>query len=398
VLVVPLEGAIGPASADFVGRAIKRAAKENAELVVVRMDTPGGLDTSMRELIKGILASPVPVATFVAPSGARAASAGTFILYASHVAAMAPGTNVGAASPVAIGGGAGAQKDDKKDRSEDTMMRKVTNDAVAYIRGLAEMRKRNADWAERAVREGVSLSAQQALKLKVIDHLAADVPELLKKLGKEGTAVVEVEVDWRTKVLGVITNPSIAYILILVGIYALIFEFMNPGLILPGVVGAICVLLALYAFHLLPVNYAGLALIVLGIAFMVAEAFLPAFGSLGIGGLIAFVIGSVILLDDTNLPGFEIPYGLIAGVAAASAGFVFLVVGMAIRNRRRPVVSGREYLIGAAGEALEDFEREGWARVQGETWRVRSSAAVRRGEKLKVTSIEGLVLNVEIER
>jgi membrane-bound serine protease (ClpP class) len=311
---------------------------------------------------------------------------------------MAPGTNVGAASPVAIGGGAGAQKDDKKDRSEDTMMRKVTNDAVAYIRGLAEMRKRNADWAERAVREGVSLSARQALKLKVIDHLAADVPELLKKLGKEGAPVVQVEVDWRTKVLGVITNPSIAYILILVGIYALIFEFMNPGLILPGVVGAICVLLALYAFHLLPVNYAGLALIVLGIAFMVAEAFLPAFGSLGIGGLIAFVIGSVILLDDTNLPGFEIPYGLIAGVAAASAGFVFLVVGMAIRNRRRPVVSGREYLIGAAAEALEDFEREGWARVQGETWRVRSSAPVRRGEKLKVTSIEGLVLNVEIER
>jgi membrane-bound serine protease (ClpP class) len=403
VLVVPLEGAIGPASADFVGRAIKRAAKDKAQLVVVRMDTPGGLDTSMRELIKDILASPVPVATFVAPSGARAASAGTFILYASHFAAMAPGTNVGAASPVAIGAGS-PQKDEKKDKSEDTMMRKVTNDAVAYIRGLAEMRGRNANWAERAVREGVSLSAEQALKLKVIDHMALDVPDLLKKLAGNkdlrlaDAPVVEVQVDWRTKVLSVITNPSIAYIMILVGIYALIFEFMNPGMVLPGVVGAICLLLALYAFHLLPVNYAGLALIVLGIAFMVAEAFLPAFGSLGIGGLIAFVIGSVILFDETALPGFEIPYALIGGVAAASAAFVFFVVGVAISNRRRPVVSGREYLIGAAAEALEDFDAEGWARVQGETWRVRSNAPVRRGERLKVRSIEGLVLNVEADR
>ena len=397
VLVVPVEGAIGPASADFASRAIKRAANQKAELVVLRIDTPGGLDTSMREMIKQILASPVPVAAFVAPSGARAASAGTFILYASHVAAMAPGTNVGAASPVAIGGGGGTDKDGKKG-GEDTMTRKVTNDAVAYIRGLAEMRKRNADWAERAVREGVSISAEQALKLKVIDHLAADVPELLTKLGKGNAQVTTVEADWRTRVLGVLTNPSIAYILILVGIYALIFEFMNPGLILPGVAGAICLLLALYAFHLLPVNYAGLALIVLGIAFMIAEAFLPAFGSLGVGGLVAFVIGSIILIDeDTTLPGFEIPYGLIAGVTAASAAFLFFVVGMAVRNRRRPVVSGREHLIGASAEALEDFASEGWARVQGETWRVRATVPVRRGQRLRVTSIDGLILTVEVE-
>jgi membrane-bound serine protease (ClpP class) len=402
VLVVPLEGAIGPASADFVGRAIKRAAKDTAQLVVIRMDTPGGLDTSMRELIKDILASPVPVATFVAPSGSRAASAGTFILYASHIAAMAPGTNLGAASPVSIGGSPPTQdKGDKNKKSSDpgdTMTRKVTNDAVAYIRGLAEMRKRNADWAERAVREAVSLSAEQALKLKVIDHVALDVPDLLKKLKKADAPVVEVEVDWRTKILAVITNPSIAYLMIIIGVYALIFEFMNPGLILPGVVGAICLLLALYAFHLLPVNYAGLALILLGIAFMVAEAFLPAFGSLGVGGLIAFVIGSVILVDDTAIPGFEIPYALIAGVAVASAVFLFFVIGMAVRNRRRPVVSGREYLIGAAAEALEDFEAEGWARVQGETWRVRSNAPVRRGDRLQVKAIEGLVLTVEVQR
>ena len=395
ILVVPLDGAIGPASADFVGRAIKRAAKEKAQLVVIRMDTPGGLDTSMRGLIKDILASPVPVATFVAPSGARAASAGTFILYASHIAAMAPGTNVGAASPVSIGGA--PAKDDAKKAEPDTMTKKVTNDAVAYIRGLAEMRKRNADWAEKAVREAVSLASHEALKLNVIDHIATDVAELLKKLGKSDAPLIEVEPDWRTQLLGVITNPSIAYILILVGIYALIFEFMNPGLVVPGVVGAICLLLALYALHLLPVNYAGLALILLGIAFMVAEAFLPAFGSLGVGGLIAFVIGSIILLDETTIPGFDIPYALIAGVSAASAAFLFLVVGMALRNRRRPVLTGREYLIGASAEALEDFSAEGWARVQGETWRVRSAAPVRRGQRLRVRSIDGLVLTVEVE-
>jgi membrane-bound serine protease (ClpP class) len=277
------------------------------------------------------------------------------------------------------------------------MTKKVTNDAVAYIRGLAEMRKRNPDWAEKAVREAVSLSAQEALKLNVIDHVAADLPELLKKLGKSDAPMIEVEADWRTKLLGVITNPSIAYILILVGVYALIFEFMNPGLILPGVVGAICLLLALYALHLLPVNYAGLALILLGIAFMVAEAFLPAFGSLGVGGLIAFVIGSIILMEEATIPGFDIPYPLIAGVTAASAAFLFFVVGMAVRNRKRPVVTGREYLIGAPAEALEDFSAEGWARVQGETWRVRSAAPVRRGQRLRVRSIDGLILTVEVE-
>ena len=404
---MPVEGAIGPASADFVRRALNRAAKDKAQLVVLQIDTPGGLDTSMREMIKDILASPVPVAAYVAPSGARAASAGTFILYASHHAAMAPGTNLGAASPVAIGGSPEKRESKKGEKGPDpvdTMTRKVTNDAVAYIRSLAQLRGRNADWGERAVREAVSLPAEEAVKLKVIDFVAADLPGLLKQIDKKANLktseaqTVTVELDWRTRILGVITNPSVAYLLILVGIYALIFEFSNPGLVAPGVVGAICVLIAMYAFHLLPVNYAGLALILLGIAFMVAEAFLPAFGSLGIGGLIAFVLGSIILIDTDGITGFEIPYTLIGGVAAASAAFVFFVIGMAVRNRRRPVVSGREYLVGAAAEAIEDFEQEGWARVQGETWRVRSNAPVRRGDRLQVKSIEGLVLMVEVER
>jgi membrane-bound serine protease (ClpP class) len=394
VVLVPLDGAIGPASAHFVKRAIERAAQDGAELVILQIDTPGGLDTSMREVIKAILASPVPVAVFVAPSGARAASAGTFILYAAHIAAMAPGTNLGAASPVSIGG-AMPQKDDKKGGGEDTMTRKVTNDAVAYIRGLAQLRGRNADWAEKAVREGVSLPAQEALKLKVIEHVAADVPALLAQLGKTNAEVKALEVDWRTRVLAVITNPTVAYLLILVGIYALIFEFMNPGLILPGVVGAIALLLALYALHLLPVNYAGLALMLLGIAFMAAEAFLPSFGALGIGGLVAFVLGSILLIEDTELPGFEIPYALIAGVAAASAGFLIVVLGMLARSRRRAVVSGREEMIGASGEALADFEGEGWARVHGEQWKVRTTRPVRRGQKLRVTGMQGLVLSVE---
>ncbi len=415
VALIAVEGAIGPATSDFVSRSLETAAKQGAPLVVLRLDTPGGLDTSMRDIIRDILASPVPVVAWVGPSGARAASAGTFILYAAHIAAMAPATNLGAASPVAIGAPSGggekpdsSGKDAKKGAapSGDTMMRKATNDAAAYIRSLAELRGRNAEWAEKAVREAVSLSASEAKKIKVIDVVADSVPALLKavdgrtveaggekrKLATAESQVAEIEPDWRTNILRVITNPSVAYLMILLGISALIFEFSNPGLILPGVVGAICILIAMYAFQLLPVNYAGLALLLLGIAFMVAEVWVAAHGALAVGGLVAFVIGSIMLLD-TDVPQFEIPYTLIAGVTVGSAAFVFLVVGMMIRTRTRPVVSGRESLLGATGEALEDISGEGWARVQGERWRVRADTPLKAGERLRITAVHGLVLD-----
>jgi len=310
------------------------------------------------------------------------------------------------------GGAKGGEKGDKDAKgvggdTATTMTRKQVNDAAAYIRSLAQMRGRNAEWGERAVREAVSLSASEARKMNVVDLVAEDVPELLKRLDGRKLKVADAErvlrtaevvatafePDWRTRFLSVITDPSIAYVLILVGIYALVFEFSNPGLVFPGVIGAICILIALYAFHLLPVNYAGLALMLLGIAFMVAELFVPAFGSLGIGGAIAFIIGSVILID-IDIPGYGIPVPLVLGIAAASAAFLFLVVGLAIKGRKRPVVSGREELLGSSGEVLEDCEREGWARVHSETWRIRSAAPLKAGQRVRVASMDGLMLEV----
>jgi membrane-bound serine protease (ClpP class) len=418
IIVVNVDGAITPASADHVVRGIHKAARDNAALIVLQLDTPGGLDTAMRAIIKAILASAVPVVTFVGPDGARAASAGTYILYASHIAAMAPATSIGAATPVAIGGGGdgvppadGMAKDKRKGglRDADTLRNKRVNDAAAYIRGLAEMRGRNAEWGERAVREAVSLSSTAALKLKVVDVIARDVPDLLRQLdgrrvmvnGAErvlrtaDAATIEINADWRTRMLMVLTDPSVAIILMMIGIYGLLFEFMNPGFVLPGVLGGICLLIGLYALQLLPINYAGIALILLGVAFLIAEAFVPSFGALGLGGVAAIAIGMVIMIDPETAPGFAIPWSFIAGLSSAMGAAVFVTAYLAVKARNKPVVTGREQLHGAPAMVLEDFEREGWARVHGETWKVVSAAPMKQGELARVTHVSGLVLTIE---
>ncbi len=441
VIVLNVNGVIGPATADYFHRGLKRAEKDGAQLLVLQVDTPGGLDTSMRAIIKDILASPIPVAVYVAPSGARAASAGTYILYASHIAAMAPATNLGAATPVQIGGFGGEPGKDKggndkpgdtdagkdaqskdgqrKDAAEkpkdvpesgDTMTRKMTHDAAAYIRGLAQLRGRNVEWAERAVNEAVSLPASEAVKMHVADLIASDLADLLAKIDgrtfeiqarkltlntKDATSV-RIEPDWRSQLLAVITDPSVAYILMLLGVYGLLFELYNPGLVLPGVVGAICLLTGLYALQTLPINYAGLGLIIVGIGFIVAELFVTSYGALGVGGVIAFVLGSVMLID-TDVPGYSLPWSLIAIFAIASALFFLTVVGMAVRASKRPVVSGREELIGARGEVIQEADGEWWARVHSETWKVKSAVPLHRGQRIRVNTIDGLVLNVEPE-
>lgn len=433
VWIIPLKGAIGPATSDYVSREIEQAHHTGTvKLILLKMDTPGGLDSAMRDMIRSITTSHIPVATWVGPSGARAASAGTYILFASHIAAMAEATNLGAATPVSLGGGAppsttptneddstqgsdeSAPQNSEKVPAKTAMEKKVINDAKAYIKGLARLHGRNADWAEKAVSEAASLDAMEALELNVIDFIASSPEQLIEKAnGREvminsvatelvlkNVAWVERKPDWRAEMLAVITNPNVAYILMLIGIYGLLLEFYNPGIGLPGVLGGICLLLAMYALQMLPVNYVGLALLLLGIALMIVEAFNPSFGIFGLGGITAFVLGSIFLLDS-GMPGFQIAVPLILGIALFSAAFIILTVGLLLKVRRKQVTTGVENYTGKTAVVCEDFaEGVGRVRMDGALWHAKATdeEILRQGDKVEVTQIQGLKLTVRAQQ
>ncbi len=407
VVELEIDGAIGVATADYLSSGIEHAEEIGAELVIISMDTPGGLMKPMREIVQVILASTVPVATYVTPAGARADSAGTYILLACHVAAMTPTTHLGAATPVPLVTGA-ADDDNDDTKGGSATDRKVMNDAVSYIRGLADRYGRNADWAESAVTEAATLTAAEALEQNVIDFVAADREELLTLIhgheieiaGKTrvlSTRDADIEVfkpNWRIRLLTVISNPEIVLLLGLIGLYGLMYEGWNPGSIVPGVVGAICLLLAAYALQVLPVNYAGLGLIIVGIALMVAEAFAPSFGALGLGGTVAFVFGSIIMFDS-GVPGFGISYVFVIGLGLLFAILLIWLISFLLRLRRRGAVSGRESIVGATATAMEDFADAGMVWLEGEAWHARSRDPVKKDEQLIVTRLDGLTLDVE---
>jgi membrane-bound serine protease (ClpP class) len=430
--VVDVKGAIGVATTRQIERALRQADADHAQLVVIRLDTPGGLVSSTRDIIQSIVSSSVPVAVYVAPGGARAASAGTYIAYAANIAAMAPGTNIGAATPISLGGpalpgpaappaepdrGAKSAAKDKADPNkapepETTEERKVLNDAVAFIRSLAQLRGRNADWAARAVHDAATLTAQEALRDHVIDIVAADVADLLaqldgrtvrvgaadRKFVTKGAEIIIIPTDTWTEVLSVITDPNIAYILLLAGIYGLAFEFMSPGMVLPGIVGGISLLLALAALSVLPVNYAGLALILLGIALMAGEAVTPGVIALGIGGVVAFVAGALFLFEPGSLTGVTIAWPVIAGAAAISVLFALFVIGSALRVRHRAVVGGAEDMINSPARVVDWQDHAGRVTLRGELWAARADRVLRPGDAVRIARRDGLKLVVEPDR
>lgn len=418
VVVLNIKGAIGVATADYVLSGIEHAETSNSDLIIIEMDTPGGLMAPMRDIVQAILGSSIPVVTYVTPAGARADSAGTYILLASHIAAMTPTTHLGAATPVSLVGGDTPAEDSSDEESDDdaetappsgtAMERKVLNDAVAYIRSLAERYDRNADWAEKAVREAATLTAREALEQNVIDFVAQSRAELLgmidgvevevdsetATLATDNAVIEEYEPSWRIKILSAIASPETVLLLGLIGLYGLMYEGWNPGAIVPGVVGVICLLLAAYGLQVLPVNYAGLALIIVGLALMTAEAFAPSFGALGLGGIAAFVFGAIMMFDS-GIPGFGISITFVVTLAAVFALLFIWLLSYLLKLRKRGAVSGKDSIIGGIGTAMQAFSGEGKVWLEGEAWAARSSVAIDRDQHVVVRALDGLTLDVE---